>query len=185
MEFEVYPQQQFPLSNYGGAQTMDMRSLAGALPDYSMRQYQQQPFQHQFPSHGGSNQNLMYQYQQGAQFAGQTASNYNPNLGQQYHSQYMQPQAARPQQPGFVGYPTSQTSSRAFQNQPYPIQQDFNPGQPQQFLQIPSSGQYGPQFGGRGGSGYQQPQLRQSSGMAASAAMPMYQQLAPQRKSSS
>lgn len=160
---------------------MDMRGLAGALPDYSIRQLQQQPFQQQFPSHGSSGQNMMYQYQQGQQSAGQTGTNYNPNIGQ-YQPPFMQQQASRPPQSGFTGHQAAPTPSQSFQGQNLQMQQDFSHNQPQQFLQIPS-GQYVPTYGGRISSGFQQPQMRTGSGMAANPGMPMYQQLAPQRGS--
>ena len=160
---------------------MDMRSLAGALPDYSNRQFQQQPFQQQFPSHASSGQNMMYQYQQGQQFAGQTGTNYNPNIGQ-YQPQFMQQQASQPPQSGFTGYQAAPTPSQSFQGQKLHMQQDFSHNQPQQYLQIPS-GQYVPTYGGRISSGFQQPQMRMGSGMAANPGTPMYQQLAPQRGS--
>ena len=158
---------------------MDMRSLASTLPDYSIRQLQQQPFQQQFPSQGTSHQNMMYQYQQGQQFAGQTGTNYNPNIGQ-YQPQFMQQQASRPQQGGFTGYQAALNPSQSFQGQNLQMQQDYPHNQ--QFLQIPS-GQYVPTYGSRVSSGFQQPQMRPSSGMAANPGMPLYQQLVPQRES--
>ena len=181
MEFEAYPQQHFPMHQYGGGSNIDMRSLAGALPDYSMRQYQQQPMQHQFPSQGGSTQNMMYQYPQGQQFAGQTGTNYSSNIGQ-YQPQMIQHQAARPQQTSYGSFQGVPTPSHAFQNQSLSMQQEFSHGQPQQFLQIPA-GQYVPAYGNRFSSGYQQPQMRQSSNVIGNPGLPMYQQLAPQRKS--
>ena len=136
----------------GGGATMDMRNLAGALPDYGMRQYQQ-PFQHQFASQGGPNQNMMYQYQQGSQYAGQTGSNFNPNVGQQYQSQYMQHQGQRSQAPGYSGYATSQAPSQSYPPHTQ-MPQEFQHGQPQHFLQIPS-GQYAPAYTNRVNPGYQ------------------------------
>ncbi len=159
---------------------MAMRSLAAALPDYSVPQYQQQPFQQQFLTQGSSNQNMIYQYQQGQQFAGQTGTNYNPNVGQ-YHSQFMQQPTSRPQQGGYGGYQTVPTTSHPFQSQNLQMQPDFSHNQPQQFLQIPS-GQYVPTYGSRVSSGFQQPQMRSSSNMAANPGMSVYQQLVPQRE---
>jgi hypothetical protein len=181
MEFEALPQQQFAMGQYSGGATMDMRSLAGALPDYAARQFQQQHFQQQYPSQGGANQNLMYQYQQSNQFAGQTGNNYNPNLAQQYHAQYMHQISARPHPPGFAGYPTTQAPSHSYQNQTMQIQQDFTHGQPQQFLQIPP-GQYVSQYGNRGAPGYQQPQMRSSGNTSGATGLPMYQHMTPQCK---
>jgi hypothetical protein len=180
MEFEPYQQQQFPLSHHGGA-AMDMRSIAGALPDYSsLRQYPQQSFQPQFPSHANSNQSMMYQYQQGAQFAGQTGTNFNPNLNQQLPFQFMQTQPGRPQ-PQYANFPGVSQQSPAFGGQNVQLQHDFSQQQPHNYLQIPP-GQYGNTYPGRMGIGYQQPQLRPGMNMPINTAVPMYQQLAPQRE---
>lgn len=161
---------------------MDMRSIAGALPDYSsMRQYPQQPLQHQFPSHGGSNQNMMYQYQQSAQFAGQTATNFNPNLNQPMPSQFMHPHTGRPQQPHFSNYTGMQQPTHGFGGQNVQLQHDFGQQQPHSYLQIPS-GQYANAYTGRMGAGFQQPQLRLGTNVPYNATVPMYQQLATQRK---
>ena len=174
MQFEAYPQQQANIGQYGGS-TMDMRNLAGALPDYSMRQYQQQPLHHQFtPQANSTQQNMMYQYQQGQQFAGQTGTNHNFNA--QYHPQFIQQHAARQQQQAYAGFQNVQPSTQAFQ--PQHIQMpEYSHNQQQQYLQIPT-GQYVQAYGGRG---YQQQQMRPAN-MTGTAGMPMYQQLMPQRE---
>lgn len=63
---------------------MDMRSLAGALPNFTPQNYPRQSFQ-QFPG----SPNAMYQYSHGAQFAGQAGANFSMNPSQHYQ-QYPQ-----------------------------------------------------------------------------------------------
>ncbi|KAK5293464.1 hypothetical protein LTR99_009911 [Exophiala xenobiotica] len=124
MEFEQYPRQQFGIGHFPGAGALDMSNMAAALPDYQMRQFQQPSFPHHYQSPAVANQSMMYQYNQSAQFAGQTAGNYT-HAFQQYPSQYMQgtpPRQQHPAYPQFMGTPGG-VSAQPFQNQAFMMQQ--------------------------------------------------------------
>ncbi|EXJ81345.1 hypothetical protein A1O3_07635 [Capronia epimyces CBS 606.96] len=173
MEFEPYPRQHISMGNFPTAGPLDMLNMAAALPEYQMRQFPPPSFPQQFPTPGLANQSMMYQYPQGAQFAGQTASNYAQAFAQQYPPQYAQgPRARQPQGafPQFIGGQAGPGGPQAFQNQTYMLQQPMlhNPGATTQHRQ-----QHQPQFGQshtgtsytgtyppRMAAGYPLPQLR-------------------------
>ncbi len=126
MEFEQFSRPHFNMGQYVGAPALDMSSMAAALPDYQMRQFQQQSFPQHYQTPGLAGQSMMYQYQQGAQFAGQAAGNYLQSFAQQYPTQYAQSPQPRQQQgayPQFVGSQGGPGGPQAFQNQAFMLQQ--------------------------------------------------------------
>lgn len=187
MEFEQYPRQQpYGMAHYAGPGALDMSSMAAALPDYQMRPLQQHSFPHQYQSSAVSNQSMMYQYNQGAQFAGQAANNYSQTFAQQYPSQYAQgtpprqPHAAYPQ---FISAPGGTSGPQHFQNQAFMLQQPMfstpntashqqQGGYPQAFINPAYAGAYGARVAGA----YPIPQLRLDSSLAQPQAPNFYQQ---------
>lgn len=126
---------------------MDMRSLAGALPDFSARAYPQQSFQH-IGIPGAHSQGVVYQLPPGAQFAGQAGG------AQQFPQHYNQSQQSRPGAfSNFVGASSAGGQPQSFHS---PGQQTMVPGHPhmQQFLHPQPPTHYGANFATRG---YQQP----------------------------
>ncbi|KAJ9605210.1 hypothetical protein H2200_010600 [Cladophialophora chaetospira] len=198
MEFEPYPRQHFPMGNFASTTALDMSTMAAALPEYQMRQYQQQPYTQHYQSSGAPN--MMYQYHQGAQFAGQTAANSTHSFAQQYPSQFIQATPPRQQQspayPQFITTPGVSGGPQPFQNQAFLVQQPLlhhagsaaqHHQQQPHFPQAHGSGPYGPQYGTRVASGYALPQLRLDNSMAQLQSQNSYTQLNPQavRRSSS
>lgn len=177
MEFEPYPRQHFAMGPFADAGALDMSNMAAALPDYQMRQFQQQPFTQHYQSPGAANQSVMYQYHPGAQFAGQTASSYGHSFAQQYPSQYVQGAQSRQQHggafPQFMGNPGG---PQPFQNQTFMLQQPVihSPNtmpqhQQHQQAQFPASHAnpaYGGSYGPRVGAVYTLPQLRLDNSLA-------------------
>lgn len=184
MEFEPYSQHHFGMSGYAGPGMLNMSNLVTALPDYQARQYQQQPFPQHFQSPGAANQSLIYQYQQNAQFAGQTATSYNHPFAQQFPNQYVQghqprQQPQQPQQhamyPQYIGNPGGANGGQHLQNQNYMLQQPMmhntsiplqqhqqHQMQPSQFSRQQHS-MYGGAYDSRTVGGYPVPQLRLDS----------------------
>ncbi|ETN38782.1 uncharacterized protein HMPREF1541_06820 [Cyphellophora europaea CBS 101466] len=177
MEFETYYQAQMPDASISpNAQAMDMRSMAGALPDLSSRNYPQHSFQ-QMAIPSGHHQAAMYQhYAQGPQFAGQAGGAFNLHSAQQYQPQYSQSQHQRHGNfSGFVGGPNQPPS---FLSPGLPISQGMAQNvqghhHMQQFLHPQSSPQYGTGYNTRA---YQQP-LRVASSLPAGSGM--YQNTSP------
>ncbi len=193
MEFEPYPRQHFPMGNYASTGALDMSNMAATLPDYQMRQYQQQPYSQHYPTSGASNPSLMYQYHQGAQFAGQTVANTGHSFAQQYPSQFLQGTPPRQQQgaayPHFISNPGVQGGQQQFQAQPFLLQQPLmhhagsttqHHQQQPHFSQSHSSGGYAGHYGQRVASGYALPQLRLDNSMAQVHQPNMYPQMNPQ-----
>lgn len=158
MEFEGYPQAHFPAGGPAGASAMDMRSLTGALPDYSSRSHlqQQQSFQ-QMGMPGGHGQGAQYQIHPGAQFAGQAGTAFNLSPAQQYAQQYAQSQQQRAGNfPPFVGASNIGGQNQLYQGHgPQGLVQNLH-GHPhmQQYLHPQTSSHYGSGYNTRG---YQQP----------------------------
>ncbi|KAJ9498183.1 hypothetical protein H2202_006334 [Exophiala xenobiotica] len=174
MEFEQYPRQQFGIGHFPGAGALDMSNMAAALPDYQMRQFQQPSFPHHYQSPAVANQSMMYQYNQSAQFAGQTAGNYT-HAFQQYPSQYMQgtpPRQQHPAYPQFMSTPGG-VSAQPFQNQAFMMQQPMvstsnTPPQHQQqgaYPQAFANPAYASAYA-RAAAAYPIPQLRLDSSLA-------------------
>ena len=180
MEFDSYPQQHFGAGGYSGGNTMDMRNLAGALPDYPTRPFQNQPYHHQMQQPQQSNQNVMYQYPQGAQFAGQTANNYSSSF-QPFAAQLPQSHQVRQQAVPYHGYQGGQQQGQSSM-QGFPAQQNLyaSSQQGQQFSQ-PGGPTYGQSYMAR--NAMQPPQLRLNSNMMGMQGVPLYSQPAPQRES--
>lgn len=153
MEFEGYPQAHYQGPGVShGASAMDMRSLAGALPDYSGRSYTQHSFQHMaMPGGHNHNQPVMYQMHPGAQFAGQAGGAFNVNSAQSYPQQYLPSQQQR--QGTFGGF----QGASGMQGMPNMVQNMQGHPQMQQYLHPQSSSHYG---GGYSARGYQQQPLR-------------------------
>ncbi|RMD44354.1 hypothetical protein DV735_g819, partial [Chaetothyriales sp. CBS 134920] len=87
MEVAQYPQSHFiSLAPHNGT-SLDMRNLAGALP---------QPPYHQYPSPPMATQHSQYHFQHGQQFAAQTAANFNANLSAQYSQHYLSTEHRQP-----------------------------------------------------------------------------------------
>jgi hypothetical protein len=112
-DFEGYNQPHFggpgPSS---GMSTMDMRSMAGALPDYAARSFPQQSFQ-QVPMGGGShNHASMYQLPQGVQFAGQASNAFSHSGSSHFPQHFSQTQQLQRQYSGMAG-------ASAMPNQPF------------------------------------------------------------------
>lgn len=182
MEFEPYAQHHFGMNGYPGPGMLNMSNMVAALPDYQTRHYQQQPFPQHFQSPGAPNQSMMYQYQQNAQFAGQTAQSYNHPFAQQFPNQYVQGHQPRQQQqqhamyPQFMGSPTGPNAAQHLQNQAFMLQQQpmmHNPNGPMQQHQIQPSqysrqanAVYGGTYDSRTVGGYPVPQLRLDSTLA-------------------
>ncbi|KAJ4570305.1 hypothetical protein HRR88_001153 [Exophiala dermatitidis] len=198
MEFESYPRQHFGMAHFPGAEALDMSNMAAALPEYPMRQFQQQPFPHQFPTAGSANQSIMYQYQQGAQFAGQTAGNYSQTFAQQYPTQYVQSLPSRQGQgafPQFIGGSAGVSGPQAYPSQALLLQQSMlqsagatvqhQQHQHQQHHQSPFAQSHVPapymgHYPGRVAPQYPLPHLRVNSSLAHPQAQQFYQQLDPQ-----
>lgn len=178
MEFEQYSQHYFGMNNYPGPGVLNMSNVAAALPDYQTRHYQQQPFPQHFQSPGAANHSMVYQYQQGAQFAGQTATNYNHPFAQQFSNQYVQGHPPRQHQqqhaiyPQFIGSPSGPNNAQQLQNQPFILQQPMihsssgamqqHQLQPSQFSRQPNP-VYAGSYDSRTAGGYPLPQLRLDS----------------------
>ncbi|KIV78075.1 hypothetical protein, variant 2 [Exophiala sideris] len=188
MEFEQYPRQHFGMPQFAGPGALDMSSMAAALPDYQMRPLQQHSFQHQYQSPAVGNQSMMYQYNQGAQFAGQAAHNYSQTFAQQYPSQF--PQGTPPRQPHaaaypqFIGTPGGSSGPQQFQNQAFMLQQPMfsapntaahhqqQGGYSQAFVNPAYAGGYGTRVAGA----YPIPQLRLDSSLTQPQVPNFYQQ---------
>lgn len=189
MEFEPYPRQHFPRGHYAGSGALDMSSMAAALPEYQMRQFQQQAFPQHYQSQGVADQPLMYQYHQGAQFAGQTATNYPPSFPQQYQTPYFQGQQVRQHHntyPQYMNNPGGPNSQQPFQNQTFIFQQPVLPAphSASQQQQQQHQGQYSQSNGtpaymgayaARVATAYPVPQLRLDSSLAQHQASNFYQ----------
>ena len=180
MEFDTYPQQHFAAGGFSGGNAMDMRNLVGALPDYSTRPHQNQQYHHQMQQPQQPNQNVMYQYPQSAQFAGQTANNYSSSF-QPFASQLPQSQQVRQQTAPYHGYQGGQ-QQRQPTMQGFPAQQNLYTSSQQghQFLHT-GGPTYGQSYMAR--STMQPPQLRLNSNTLGMQGMPLYSQPAPQRES--
>jgi hypothetical protein len=192
MEFEQYPRQHFATGSYANVGALDMSTMANALPDYQMRQFQQQPYAQQYPAASTPNQSVMYQYQQGAQFAGQ-AVGASQSFAQQYPAQYAPGAQTRPQQPGGyqqpTGHPHLHTSQQSFQNQPYFIQPAFSqsfagqyPQQQQAHIQQAQISLQSVPYASRVPSGFSVPQLRLDSSLTQMQPTSMYSQIFPPGK---
>lgn len=116
MEFEQYPRQPFSMGPFPGPGVLDMSGMAAALPDPQMRQFQQHSYSHQYQSPAIASQ-MMFQYNQGAQFAGQTAGNYTQQSGQQYAMPFMQGTPPRQPHVGYTQYAPGQGGAQPFQQQ--------------------------------------------------------------------
>lgn len=170
MEFEAYPSQQQYAMQHQGTAVYDMSGMARALPDYQMRQFVPQPYQQQYTTPSAqSNPPVMYQYQQGAQFAGQTGGGYNQNYVQHYLPQFApnqhlrQPQGPYPHMmPGVSG----PNSNFVMQHHSHNL------------LQPPTGGQYGQAYTSRQGV-YASPQIRQDLNIHTGTTHPLYQQIHP------
>ncbi|EXJ65242.1 hypothetical protein A1O7_01583 [Cladophialophora yegresii CBS 114405] len=195
MEFESYPRQHFPMGNFAGTGTLDMSTMAAALPDYPMRQFQQQPYAQHYQSTSAPNPSMMYQYHQGAQFAGQAAATPTHSFAQQYSSPFVQGPPVRPQQGAAYSHFVTNTGlaggPQAFQNQSFLLQQpvlhhsgaasQHHHQQQQQphFPQSHGSPAYGVPYGTGIASGYTLPQLRLDNSMAQVQTSNIYPQLNP------
>lgn len=167
MEFEPYPTQHFGVAGYPSTTAFNMGGMVNTLPDYQMRNYSQQPFQHQLPPQQRQNPGMLYQVQQGAQFAGQTAP-FNPAYAQSYPPQFQQGQQYRPSpmsysqfQSGMTNHPQGSQGQQFYTQQPMIQPSAFQP-QTQSFFQSPIS-HYGPGNLVRVGSGLQPPDLHLDS----------------------
>jgi hypothetical protein len=148
-----------------------MSNMAAALPDYQMRQYAQQPYAQQFPSPGGAAQPIMYQYPQGAQYAGQSANSYNHPYAQQYPAHFIQQGQPRPQQAPYPQYITNTMASgspQSMANQGFVVQQQQMMHNPGPNMQTPQAGNamYPGSYGTRIAGPYALPQLRLDSSLA-------------------
>jgi hypothetical protein len=170
--------------------------MAAALPEYPMRQFQQQSFPQHYQSPGIASQSMMYQYQQGAQFAGQAAGNYPQSFAQQYPTQYVQSPQPRQQHgayPQFVGGQGGPGGPQAFQTQAFllqqPLQSTQNPTSRHQqhhqqqgpYLQSHGNPSYAGAYAARVGS-FPLPQLRLDSSLAQPQGANYYAQPNVQRK---
>ena len=192
MEFDNYSRQHFGIGQYPGASALDMGGMANALPDYQLRSFPQQQFSQQYQPAGGSNPSMMYQFHQGAQFAGQTATNFNPAFPQQYQIQapyaQQQPRMAQAQYQNFQHNAPFAGGHQTFQNQPYVQQQHHhhhqqqqpmlagtisNYPQPQKFLHPTSHPSFAP-YGTTIPGNYQLPNLRVDSNLVTSNVVPFH-----------
>jgi hypothetical protein len=197
VKFEPYARQYFGMGQYSGATALDMSNLADALPDYNMRQYQPLSFPQRSGSPGPANQFTMYHYQQGAQFAGQTASDYIHPFAPEYPSQYVQAPLSRQQRatfPQYMGTPTGPAGTQSFQYQPFMIRQNMHvtmlhdPSMTPQYYQqqlphlpqSPLNHQYPRAFGGIVGTAYPVPQSRLDGSLSRQQAPNFLQQPNPQ-----
>ncbi|OAP61809.1 hypothetical protein AYL99_04012 [Fonsecaea erecta] len=199
MEFEPYPRQQFAIGNFATTAALDMSSVAAALPEYPMRQFQQPPYTQPYQHSGSTNPSMMYQYHQGAQFAGQTGPHTNPSFAQQYPSQYGQgpPSRQQPQgaaYPQFVGNPGGPGGPQPYPNPAFVVQQPMihNPGaaaqphQHAQYSQAHGTTAYVAPYVSRLATAYPLPQLRLDNSLAQSQTPSMYSRSSSQvRRSSS
>ncbi|OQU94752.1 RNA recognition motif aka RRM, RBD, or RNP domain-containing protein isoform 1 [Cladophialophora immunda] len=181
MEFEPYPRPQFAIGNFATTAPLDMSNLAAALPEYHIRQFQQPPYTQPYQHSASTNPSMMYQYHQGAQFAGQTAAHMNPSFSQQYPSQYGQGAPSRQQQQGanypqFVGNPAGPGGPQPYPNQAFVVQQPIihNPSAAAQshhhpqFSQPHGTAAYVAPYSSRLAAGYPLPQLRLDNSLAQS-----------------
>jgi hypothetical protein len=179
------------MSNFASTGTLDMSTMAAALPDYQMRQFQQQPYTQHYQSPGAPNPSMMYQYHQGAQFAGQAAANPSHSFAQQYPSPFVQAAPTR-QQPGaayshYVPNTGLPGGPQPFQNQSFLLHHSGTASQHHQqqqqqphFTQPHASSAYGVPYGTGMASGYALPQLRLDNSMAQIQTSNVYPQLNPQ-----
>lgn len=180
-ELERYPQAHFPSSSRNA---MDMRSLTGALPEYSshphpkkQEEQHQQSFQHT-PIPGGHGQGAIYEIYTGAQFAGQAVGAFNLSLTQQTGQRYAQSQHQQRAGnfPCFVVRSSAEGQPQSFQEPALQgLIQSF-PAHPhmQQFLHPQSSSRRDAGYNSRG---YQHPQRVAPMGLGT------YQSPAPNSKS--
>ncbi|OAL24708.1 hypothetical protein AYO22_05497 [Fonsecaea multimorphosa] len=192
MEFEPYPRQQFPIANFASTAALDMSSVAAALPEYQMRQFQQSPYTQPYQHSASTNPSMMYQYHQGAHFAGQTAAHTNPSFAQQYPSQYGQGAPSRQQPQGaayaqFLGNPGGPGGPQPYPNQAFVVQQPMmhNPGgtaQPHQHPQFPQphGTAYVAPYASRLANAYPLPQLRLDNSLAQAQTSSIYPQSSSQ-----
>ncbi|KIX00422.1 uncharacterized protein Z518_10561 [Rhinocladiella mackenziei CBS 650.93] len=204
MEFETYLGPQFGMSHYPGAGTLDMSNMVAALPDYRIRQFPHPSFPQHYQSPRPATQSMIYQYHQGAQWAGQTASNYNQSFAQQYPPQYMPvPQSRQQHTPyaPFTGNPRTPTSQPPFQSQGFMLQrpilhrpssapyhqQQQQSQQPVQYAQPHGSPAYIAEYNARVAPAYPLPQLHPDRSLVHQQAPNFYQPPIPQavRKTSS
>ncbi|KIW98681.1 uncharacterized protein Z519_00342 [Cladophialophora bantiana CBS 173.52] len=190
MEFEPYPQQQFPMGNFASPAALDMSAVTAALPEYPMRQFQQSPYTLPYQQHSAAtNPSMMYQYHQGTQFGGQSATHINPSFTQQYPSQYGQGAPSRQQQQGaayphFVGNPGGPGGPQPYPNQTFVVQQPMihnanaatQPLQHPQFAQARGTAAYVAPYGSRVATAYPLPQLRLDNSLAQTQTLNFYPQ---------
>ncbi|KIW17813.1 hypothetical protein PV08_05008 [Exophiala spinifera] len=182
MEAEQYPRQPFSMGHVPGAGALDMSGMSGALPDPQLRQYHQHSYPHQFQSPALTGQ-VMYQYNQGAQFAGQIAGNYTPQPGQQYPMQFMTSTPPRQPHVGYTQYMSGQGGSQQFQQQGqgYLMQQSMIPQSTAQHQQQVTYSQaftnpaYATAYATRMTAVYPVPQLRVDSSLTQSPQHGFYQ----------
>ncbi|KAJ9640165.1 hypothetical protein H2204_003390 [Knufia peltigerae] len=185
MEFEQYPRQAFGMGHFPGAGALDMSGMAAALPDPQMRQFQQPSYPHQYQSPAVANQ-MMFQYNQGAQFAGQTAGNYPQQPGQQYPMHFMSGTPQRQPHVGYTQFSSGQGAVQAFQQQGqgYLMQQPMMPqstAPPQHhqqgtYSQAFTNPAYATAYAARIAAAYPIPQLRVDSSLTQSPQHGFYQQ---------
>ena len=150
-----------------------------------MRPYVQQTYQQQYPNQGSSNPSMMYRFHQGTQFAGQTASNFNPTFARQYQPQYGHGQQTRQSPMQYQQFAPGQsmvTTPQSIQAQPYiqhqhqqqpmlpQVQTTFHQ-QPQHFYQAPVQQQYAAPYGAGLQIPYQMPQVRLDTSMTSGSTM--------------
>jgi hypothetical protein len=163
--FEGYNQPQFGGPNNVSSEmsTMNMRSMAGALPDYPARSFPQQSFQQMPIGVGNHSHASMYQLPQGVQFAGQASNAFGHSGNSHFPQHFSQTQQLQRQYPGMAG--ASAMSNQPFVssglNVPQRITQDVQTHQ--QMQHIMQSQQFNQNFHSRGG--FPQP-LRIPNGLA-------------------
>lgn len=173
MDFAPYPAQVLGQTQYEhNLSPFNMTNIASTLPDYQFRSYGQQPLRQQLSS--SPNSQLLYQMQQGTQFAGQNAPMFDPTMQQQYVTPGQQQQQQHHGRGTGIQYSQFGGSHQFLQPSVqqaglHSIHSQFQP-QTQQFYQQPGSGTYGHSYAMRGGAGFQMGQMRHDSHVSAGVA---------------